>query len=184
VVHAHFYETGLFPVARFLQPVAHGVPIVCENSEFSALSDWSRSGIRFAAYDDLVAACTGLLAAPAEQLECVNRTRRFVASLDFATPLGALLQAVNARVARRLALQIAPPVLLAPPAALEPAPPLPAEPLDGLELTALPPESHLPVPPVEMVTRTPGQGPHGRLITWVLIVFSALTILQSMRQWL
>lgn len=181
VVHAHYYETGLFPVARFLQPVAHGVPIVCEHSAFSALSDWSRSGIRFAAYDDLVAACAELLASPAAQLEQVRRTRRFVAMLDFATPFDALLREVNARVTRGLAARITPPVLLAPPA--RDAPALDAEPVDGLDPAALPPEAHLPAPPLEMATRKPGEGRYGRWIAWALIVFSGLTILQYMRSW-
>jgi hypothetical protein len=192
VVHAHFYETGLFPVARFLQPVVQGVPIVCEDSVFSAHSDWSRSGIRFAAYDDLVAACVALLADPADQLARVQRTQRFVATLDFATPFGELLRAALACPSR--ASTVLAPALLSAPAPADgaadgPSPPAgtlasPQSPeTDGLDPAVLPPEAHLAPPPLEFATRKPGEGPYGRWVAWGLIVFSLFTIVQSMRAW-
>ena len=91
VLHVHFYETRLFPVARILQPVAQGVPIVCEASVCSPLADWSAgSGIVFAERDQLVAACKDLLADPARQLRGVQRSLRFAQQVDLAAPLRAL----------------------------------------------------------------------------------------------
>ncbi len=98
VLHVHFYESGLFPVARFLQPVASGVPVVCETSVFSRLSDWSRSGIAFAPYDELVDTCRAILASKNEQQERTLEAQRFAAQLDFATPFGKLLEAIARRL--------------------------------------------------------------------------------------
>lgn len=98
VLHIHYYETGLFPVARVLQPVADGVPIVCESSVFSAGSDWSGSGILFAPYDTLVDACRHLLAAaPDEQRRRAEKSRQFAAQIDFAGPLEKVLNAIAER---------------------------------------------------------------------------------------
>lgn len=91
VLHLHFYETKLFPVARILQPVVQGVPIVCETSVCSPLADWSAgSGIVFAEPDQLVAACQELLADPVRQLHSVQRSLRFAQQVDLAGPLRAL----------------------------------------------------------------------------------------------
>ena len=91
VLHVHFYETRLFPMARILQPVAQGVPIVCETSVCSPLADWSAgSGIVFAEHDQLVAACQSLLADPERQLKSVQRSLRFAQQVDLAAPLRAL----------------------------------------------------------------------------------------------
>jgi hypothetical protein len=91
VLHVHYYETRLFPVARVLQPVASGVPVVCETSVCPALNDWSGSGIVFADYDRLAQACVDLLAEPARQLEAVRRNLRHARRIDTATPLRALI---------------------------------------------------------------------------------------------
>jgi hypothetical protein len=96
VLHVHFYETRLFPVARMLQPVAGGVPVVCETSVCSQLSDWRQSGIVFADYDDLVDACRALLDDPERQLVSAQRSLRFARLLDVATPMQALLQTLAA----------------------------------------------------------------------------------------
>lgn len=97
VLHVHFYETRLFPVARILQPVAQGVPIVCETSVCSPLADWSAgSGIVFADHDRLVDACRQLLADPARQLQAVQRSFRFAQQLDLSGPLRALWADLNA----------------------------------------------------------------------------------------
>ena len=98
VLHAHFYETGLFPVARVLQPVASAVPVVSETSVFSARSDWSQSGIWFADYDDLIDACAELLRSEHEQRMSAWRAQTFAARLDFRTPLHQLLEALAARL--------------------------------------------------------------------------------------
>ena len=102
-LHVHFYETGLFPVARVLQPVANGVPVVSEASVFSARSDWSRSGIRFAPYDGIVDACRELLLSVQERTERAQEAKRFAGQLDFQAPLALVLEAVAARLARPLA---------------------------------------------------------------------------------
>jgi hypothetical protein len=94
VLHVHYYETGLFPVARILQPVAAGVPIVCESSVFSAGCDWSGSGIMFAPYDKLVDACRHLLADHDEQRRRAERSRQFAAQIDFNGPLAKVLRAI------------------------------------------------------------------------------------------
>lgn len=96
VLHVHYYETRLFPVARMLQPVASGVPIVCETSVCPALNDWSSSGIVFADYDRLAQACVDLLAEPARQLEGVRRNLRHARRVDTATPLRALIEEITA----------------------------------------------------------------------------------------
>ena len=91
VLHVHFYETRLFPVARILQPVAQGVPIVCESSVCSPLADWSAgSGIVFADTDRLVDTCRELLADPQRQLLSVQRSLRFAQQMDITAPLRAL----------------------------------------------------------------------------------------------
>lgn len=184
VLHVHFYSTGLFPVTRFLQPVASGVPIVCETSEISSRSDWRQSGILFAPYDGLVAACTGLLRSPGEREKRAILTRQFAARLDFSTPFSLVLEAV----AGRLATAHAPtPALLK----QEFAPTAPAddeamsnteiEDLLAQEHDVLSPESHLAAPPVRIVERQLGQGRWGVWIVWLLVLFSLFTIWQSMR---
>lgn len=96
VLHVHFYETRLFPVARIVQPVAQGVPIVCEGSVCSPLADWSAgSGIVFADTDQLVEACRALLADPGRRLRSAQQSWRFAQQLDIAVPLRALWAELN-----------------------------------------------------------------------------------------
>ena len=183
MLHVHFYSTGLFPVTRFLQPVASGVPIVCETSEFSSRSDWRQSGILFAPYDGLVAACTSLLRSPGEREKRAILTRQFAARLDFSTPFNLLLEAV----AGRLATAHAP----TPALKQEFVPTAPAddeamsnseiEDLLAQEQDVLAPESHLAPPPVRIVERQLGQGRWGVWAVWLLVLFSLFTIWQSMR---
>lgn len=100
VLHVHFYETRLFPVARIVQPVAQGVPIVCENSVCSPLADWSSgSGITFAEADRLVETCRELLADPERRLRGVQQSWRFAQQLDVAASLHALWAELNRPVA-------------------------------------------------------------------------------------
>jgi len=158
VLHVHFYDTGLFPVARILQPVAKGVPIVCENSVFSKLSDWSASGIVFAPYERLVEACKRLVAADAEREIRAKRSLEFAASIDFRTPFERLMEALK-------------------------DPPIPDREIEAIlerEAERLPPPSHAAVPPFKIVERVPGEGRYGRWIVALLIVFSLWTIWQSM----
>jgi hypothetical protein len=183
VLHVHFYDTGLFPVARVLQPIANAVPIVCETSELSQRSDWSRSGIRFAGYDDLVDACRSLLRSEDEQRDRAEQTQRFAAQLDFATPLALVLEALAARLAlpRPQPLQAAP----VPQAPEGGDMPLSTEAIEAIlehEAQGLPPESHLPVPPVALVERQFGQGGgFGRWAWLLLVVFSLFGLWQTLR---
>lgn len=160
VLHVHFYDTGLFPISRVLQPVADGVPIVCEASVFSAQSDWSRSGIVFAPYEELVDACRRLLAAPAEQAERARRSREFAARLDFATPFARLLEMLDA---------------------MAPQAPDEIEALAAREAEQLPPEAHLEVPPLKLAERQPGRGGRGLWLAGLLFAFSLLTLWQALR---
>lgn len=211
VLHVHYYDTGLFPVARILQPVAAGVPIVCESSVFSAGSDWSASGILFAPYDGLVDACRRLLAAEAEQRRRVDETRRFAAQIDFAGPLDNVLRALVRRLEAppRTAptprpappvmapRPMAPPQPIAPPRAA-PTPqaqeaqephdaeaPLSNEQIEAIlerEASELPPDANQPAPPLKLAERQPGQGRYGLWIVALLLAFSVYTIWQSMRR--
>lgn len=183
VLHVHFYSTGLFPVTRFLQPVASGVPIVCETSAVSSRSDWRRSGILFAQYDGLVEACRDLLLSPGEREERALRTQQFANRLDFTTPFALVLEAVAARLATAPAALPASPHELAPSAvAGDEALSNPAiEDLLAREPDALAPESHLQPPPLRMVERQPGQGRWGVWVVCLLLLLSLFTIWQSMR---
>ncbi|MGE4240298.1 hypothetical protein [Ramlibacter sp.] len=158
VLHVHFYETGLFPIARFLQPVAQGLPIVCEDSVFSTLSDWSASGIVFAPYDGLVDACASLIRSGEERAERARRNREFAAAIDFRTPFERLLRTLEGTpdAAELTNFEI--------------------EAMLAQDATELPPEAHLPPPPLKMVERTPGQGRYGVLIVVLLLLFSIWTI--------
>lgn len=95
VLHVHHYETRLFPVARLLQPVAQGVPVLCESSRGFGAADWRQSGIVFADYDDLVPACHALLADPARQMDALRRNLRFAPAIDVRAPLAALMAALR-----------------------------------------------------------------------------------------
>jgi hypothetical protein len=196
VLHAHFHDTALFPTARILQPVMDGVPIVCEASAFSALSDWSRSGIVFAEYDGLVAACRSLLNSREEQLTRAQRSRDFARQLEFAAPLRLMLEALAQMPVRAAQPEPRlqpprPPELLRPPVASAPPPqeagdepPLSTAEIEAIlerEMHELPPESDAHATPVKFVTRELGQGRFGRWAAWLLVAFSLLTIWQGMR---
>ena len=178
VLHMHFYETGLFPVARILQPVAAGVPIVCETSVFSPGSDWSASGILFAPYDGLVDACRHILGAEDEQRRRVEDSRQFAARIDFAGPLENVLRALVRRLQAPASLEAR--------KAEEPQDadaPLSTEQIEAIlerEASELPPEANLQVPPLKLAQRQPGQGRYGLWIVALLLAFSLYTIWQSM----
>jgi hypothetical protein len=159
VLHVHFYASGLFPVARVLQPVAQGVAVVCEQSVFPRLSDWSASGIVFAPYEELVEACRRLVASHEERAVRARRNREFAAAIDFATPFRRLLLALDEV-------------------------PVPDEEIEKIldqEAQQLAPQAHLAAPAFKMVERQPGEGRFGRWIVWLLVAFSLYTVWQSMR---
>jgi hypothetical protein len=176
VLHVHFYESALFPVVRMVQPVARGIPVVCEDSVFSAGADWSGSGIRFAPYSQLVQACQALLQSPDEQRERAARALAFARGIDFQGPLRATLAAFEARSAE------------GPDGAGGLGPdggPL----LTNREIEEILareaediPEAHLQPDDPAIVKREPGQGRFGRWVAWFLVAFSLLTILQAMRR--
>ena len=84
ILNVHFYQTRLAPSTRMLQAAVRGVPIVSETSVQTGSCDWSQSGVVFADYDDIVAACRALIDSPVRRLQSVQRTLHFVARLEFA----------------------------------------------------------------------------------------------------
>jgi hypothetical protein len=171
VLHVHFYESGLFPVARIVQPVMMGVPVVCENSVFSELNDWSHSGIVYAGYEHLADTCHELLEAPDRMQVRAQMARSFVHQIDFATPFARVVHALESRAQGRQQ-------------ALHGESALSDEEIARIleeEGAELPPEPHAPVPPLKMVERQPGRGPYGRWIVALLLVFSFYTIWLSMK---
>lgn len=187
VLHAHFYETGLFPVARMLQPVVQGVPVVCETSVFSAGSDWSQSGLVFAPYEQLVAACAALLRSPAERQERARAAQLFAAQLDFATPFSQMLRLVLTALASGAAVATQGTASRAAPPQGAPAPrPDDGTPLTTLEIEAilaqeageLPPEAHLVPPPVALAQRQLAQFRLGR---WAIAFLAALGLVAAWR---
>jgi hypothetical protein len=140
------------------------VPIVCEQSVFSELADWSGSGIVFAPYEGLVHACRVLLRSRAQQEDCARRNREFAAAIDFRTPFERLLRELDGTPEGAELTNAEIEALLA------------------AEASELPPEAHLPAPPpLKIVERVPGKGPYGVLIVILLIVFSVYTIWRSMQ---
>jgi hypothetical protein len=64
----------------------------------------NRSGIRFASYVNLVAACQELLRSPAEQAQRVLSAQRFARGLEFEQPFRVALGAMLRRLANLLLL--------------------------------------------------------------------------------
>jgi hypothetical protein len=151
VLHVHFYETRRFPVARMLQPLAAGVPVVCEESVMTDGVPWCNSGIVFSAREHLPAACLALRDDPARRLAQAQAGLRFAASVDFAAALGAGVRATGRQ------------------------PGLPAPDSDD-EALGLAPESHLVPAPAALALRSPGRGPWGRLGALALLAFVAMSL--------
>lgn len=97
VVHAHFYDTALFPIARMLRPIASAMPIVCENSIFSTHADWSQSGVLFARFEDLAAKCLDVINDPLHQLISIQKTLSFNASIDLKRPVQSIFDLFGAQ---------------------------------------------------------------------------------------
>jgi hypothetical protein len=154
VLHVHFGSSRLLPVARLLQPVAAGVPVVCETAEGAAAEAWRPSGIVFADHADLVPACVALLADSGRQLQAVQRSLRCARTLDVAGPLQALRALLSAPLD------------------------LPAQIAEQLrrEATELPPEAHLPAPPLVLVQRQPGQTRVSRWGLWLLLIVMLVSL--------
>jgi hypothetical protein len=177
LLNVHYYGTALFPVARFLQAIAIGIPAVSENSVFSRHTDASESGILFAAYEQLPEACQLLLRDPAEAARGVERMRRWAAALDFAAPLGELRGRIDA-------------LQLAGPWRAPAGPPADGDLLTNEEIERilleeageLPPEQGHAAAPFKLVERTPGQGRYGVWIVLLMLIFSVYTIWAGMQR--
>lgn len=173
VLHIHYYSSKLFPISRMLQPVANGVPVVCETSVHSDLSDWSRSGMVFADYEQLVATCLALLHAPQRQLDSVQRTLRFARQLDFDAPFMALLQGLSQRDAH---LPVKPRALA--------GEALSHEEIDAilrLEATQLPPPADVRPAPIALAQRRPSDGRFGRFGMIFYLGFVLFTLWQTLK---
>lgn len=165
VLHVHYYERALFPVARVLQPAMMGVPIVCESSVPSELNDWSHSGVVFADYAHLAEACRELLESPGRMAQRARLSREFVQHIDFAAPFRRVVLAFESLPLRARAAAVAEPKRE-----------------DGVltdaEIEAIlaaegasPPEADQPAPQLQVVRREPGQGQYGKWIAWLLVFF-------------
>jgi hypothetical protein len=82
----HFYQSALFPILRLLQPVARGIPVVCETSVFSKWNDWSSSGMVFADYEELGQACEDLARDTARAESVARRCLEFAHELKMTEP--------------------------------------------------------------------------------------------------
>lgn len=168
VLHVHYYETGLFPVARIAQPVMMRVPIVCEKSVFSDLNDWSHSGIVFADYADLAETCREFIDAPERMAVRARMARSFVQQIDFATPFAQMVGAMEKRAAGVAACAADEDSVLSHDEIVR---------ILEAEGAGLPPEADAPAPPpVALVERQPGKGPHGKWWLALLIIFSIFTL--------
>jgi hypothetical protein len=173
VLHVHYYEQALFPVARVLQPVMMGVPVVCETSVFSELNDWSHSGIVFADYAHLAETCRDLLDAPERMGQRARMSRDFVQHIDFATPFQRVVRAFEA-----LPLRARMPA--------EEAPKRDDGVLTNAEIEAIlaaegasPLEADQPAPHLQVVRREPGQGKFGKWLAWLLVLFMIAGAIKS-----
>lgn len=174
VLHVHFYDTGLFPIARLLAPIANEVPVVCENSVFSPRSDWSGSGIVFAAYDEIVPACVKLIESEEARRACAQRARQFAGELDFGTPLREILKTLETFRRQPAAVEHE--------GSAEGA--LSDEAIEAIlqrEATVLPPESHLPAAPVPLVERQLGEGKYGNWAVGLVVLFGLYMLWQTLR---
>jgi hypothetical protein len=91
VLNIHYYETALFPIIRFLQPIEQRIPIICENSKMSPHNDWSKSGIKFVSYDAIPDECVKLFADKKEQFRMAMNTLKFSNALDTTPQINKLL---------------------------------------------------------------------------------------------
>jgi len=194
VLHVHFYEMGLFPVARVLQPAACGVPVVCETSVFSPSNDWSRSGVVFCDYAALARTCRELLSDPQELQRHAERVQEFSSRVDFATPFRAVTAAMQANASMSLCNPVeegstqgrallAVPDVLKPPRSEAGAEPLSDDQIEALLIRegALGPEEGTRTEPLSVVKREPGGSRIGKFLTWLSI---AVVLLGSLKYWL
>lgn len=96
VLHVHYYSTNMFPAIRFLQPLAYGIPIVCERSVLPRDQGWNESGIVFTDYEDTPAECKKLLDDPQRQRAIKTQYTKFLKSVDVETPWKDLLKRMKA----------------------------------------------------------------------------------------
>ena len=183
VLHIHYYESALFPIARFVQPVMMGVPIVCETSVFSEHGDWSHSGIVFADYAHLAETCHELIDSPERMARRAQMAREFVHHIDFAAPFEPVVRAFEGLPTRARVVVPDEPRVSRDGAHDGEEAPLTDEEIEAILAAegGLPPDgAH--VQPFKLVERTPGQGRYGMWVVVLLLVFSFYTIWVSMTQ--
>lgn len=194
VLHAHFYDTGLFPVARVLQPAVMGVPIVCETSVFSFMNDWSDSGIVFSHHQALASTCQAILRDPDALRASADRVRDFYTRLDFASPLLKVVKALSTKSSRNppaclgdaLEYDEVSHILFAGPGLQDSQNlimPIASGNIEDLhdrkDAQMNPPNA--PVAPFEVARREPGKTWVSKALVWVFVAFIALG---SLRYWL
>lgn len=166
VLHTHYDDSTLFPVARVVQPVIMGVPVVCETSVFSELNDWSRSGIVFADHAHLAETCHDLLDAPERMAACARTARLFAREIDFDTPFERVVREFESRANGGARQHV-------------PGQGLSTEEIERIleaEGAGLPPDADAPAPPIALVEHAPGKGPYGRWVMALILLFSVYTL--------
>ena len=115
-------------------------------------------------------ACLALLASPPRLQAAALQGPRVGEGVDVVGPLRQLLAALEDMPAPR-------PVHRPPGHAS-------AQEIDAIlaaEATQLPPEAHLPAPPIPLAQRTPGKGRFGRLGVLLMLLFTALSLWHARR---
>jgi hypothetical protein len=77
VLNLHFYEPGLFEVARCLMPNAMGIPILSEESACPQSIDWTLSGVEFAPASELAQRARDIVDSPTRLIELARRSALF-----------------------------------------------------------------------------------------------------------
>lgn len=160
LLHVHHGADRLLPWARLLQPLALGLPVVCEACEGPSAQLWHGSGVVFAPEESLPECCLRVLADDAGRAERAQAGRRFAAGLG--TEATAALRRLRARLE-----------------AMPEQRPLDTEidralglPADG----ALPPPAGERPAPVMLSQRTPTPNWQGRVVVVVQVLVTLLLL--------
>lgn len=162
LLHVHHGQRRQLPVLRLLQPVAQGLPVLCEDCDGDAAQVWRNGGgLAFAPYAGLVDQALALLGDAERRARLVRQALHTAAQLqaEAASALPQLQQALAA--------------MPAPEAADLPAQ-IDAELRRSAEI--LPPPAEQRAPPVQLVQRQPGQGRWGRWGVLALLAFTLLSV--------
>ncbi|HET9059462.1 MAG TPA: hypothetical protein VFN61_06035 [Acidimicrobiales bacterium] len=82
VLNVHYYDTSIFELVRVSYLLANRKAVVAEYHEGTEIDDDIRGGVCLAAYDDLVAACQGLVADGARRRQLEDEGYRRMAARD------------------------------------------------------------------------------------------------------